>query len=64
MNDIDVDVLQRWESAGGVWRVLSTTGGQLTMSLCTCTAGEEVDRMVSASSELAAYVAGRSASDD
>lgn len=59
-----VAVLQRWEAAGGVWEVLSSIPGALTVRLCTCTGGEEVDRLVSSSPALAAYVAGRTRSDD
>lgn len=59
-----VAVLQRWEDAGGVWEVLSRSSGSLTVRLCTCTGGEEVDRLVSASPALAAYVGGRMRSDE
>jgi hypothetical protein len=59
-----VDVLRRWEAAGGTWEVLSRAAGGLTVRLCTCTGGEEVDRLVSASPALAAYVGDRSRSDD
>lgn len=59
--DAPLDVLSRWEEAGGTWEVLAvdrtgpTTG--LTVALCTCTGGEEVDRLVTDDPEVAAYVA-------
>lgn len=59
-----VDVLRRWEESGGVWRVLSRTRAGLTISLRTCTAGEEVDRLVSADPELLGHVGDRVASDE
>jgi hypothetical protein len=59
-----VDVLRRWEAAGGTWEVVSRAAGALTVRLCTCTGGEEVDRLVSSSPTLAEYVGGRSRSDD
>ena len=59
-----VEVLRRWEEAGGTWEVLSRTVDGLTVSLCSCTGGEEVDRLVSSSPALLAYVGSRVRSDD
>ena len=59
-----VDVLRRWEAAGGTWEVVSRAAGGLSIRLCTCTGGEEVDRLVSSAPALAEYVGGRSRSDD
>lgn len=59
-----VDVLARWEASGGTWEVLSRSPEGLTLSLCTCTGGEEVDRLVSDSPALASYVGERARSDD
>ncbi|SFB90235.1 hypothetical protein SAMN04487968_102224 [Nocardioides terrae] len=59
-----VEVLRRWEDAGGTWEVLSRSAGGLTVRLCTCTGGEEVDRLVSESPALSAYVGERTRSDD
>jgi hypothetical protein len=56
-------VLRRWEAAGGVWRVLGSSPAGLTVALCTCTGGEEVDRLTSSDPALAAYVDGRSGSE-
>ena len=59
-----VEVLRRWEAAGGVWEVVSRSSGSLTVRLCTCTAGEEVDRLVSSAPALSAYVGERERSDE
>lgn len=56
--------LLRWEEAGGSWRVLTRGGGDVTVSLCRCDGGEEVDRIVSADPELAVYVTARPSSED
>lgn len=59
-----VEVLRRWENAGGTWEVLSRTSGILTIRLCTCTGGEEVDRLSSSEASLTAYVGERTRSDE
>lgn len=59
-----LEVLRRWEESGGTWRVLARRGEELTISLRTCTGGEEADRLTSADPALLAYVGGRSAGDD
>jgi len=58
-----VDVVRRWEDSGGVWRVVGRRRGELTVALCTCTAGEEVDRVVSAEPALIDFIAGRDSSE-
>lgn len=59
-----VEVLRRWENAGGTWEVLSRSSGVLTVRLCTCTGGEEVDRLTSSEPSLTAYVGQRTRSDE
>ena len=59
-----VAALRRWEDAGAVWRVLGRDGARLTVGLCTCTASEVVDRVVSDDPELARFVGDRTGSDD
>ena len=54
-----LDVLLRWERAGGTWEVLGSSADSVTVALCRCDGGEEVDRIESADTELAAYVRGR-----
>lgn len=62
--EVEVARLQRWTQSGGVWRVTSRTPSTLTVALLTCDGGEEMDRIVSDTPELAAHVGSRSASDD
>jgi hypothetical protein len=70
MADVDsggadlVAVLRRWEESGATWRVLLRRRGEVTVALCRCDDGEEVDRLTSADPELTAYLAGRSSSTD
>lgn len=59
-----IDVIRRWEDSGGSWRVVATRGDEVTVSLRTCTGGEEVDRLISADPTFLAYLGGREASDD
>ena len=40
-----VETLRRWEDFGGVWRVAYRSGSKVTVSLCRCDAGEEVERL-------------------
>ena len=54
----------RWEERGGTWAVLRRSVDALEISLRTCTAGEEVERLTSADADLAAHVGGRDRSDD
>jgi hypothetical protein len=43
----DVRVLQRWVDAGGLVRVVGRHADGVTVSMLSCTAGEEVDRLTS-----------------
>jgi hypothetical protein len=59
-----VEVLRRWERGGAVWRVRSRSEDRVEISLMTCTADQEVDRLVSADPELLAFVGTRTRSDE
>lgn len=59
-----VALLQRWENAGGVWRVLGQDGGAVTVGLYRCDGGEEADRFTSNDPRLAQHLAGRTSSQD
>ena len=59
-----VEVLRRWEASGAVWEVLAESGDELTISLLTCDAGQEMGRVRSADPALREFVAGRQRSDD
>lgn len=56
METTDLEKLRRWEDAGGTWRLDARREDTLTIALCRCDGGEEVDRLVSAEPALAAYV--------
>lgn len=58
------DVLSRWESSGGHWRVLSRSDTSLVLGLFSCDGGEEMHRLTAASAELDVLLAGRTRSDD
>lgn len=55
-HDGDLARLRRWEDAGGTWQLAGRRTGEVTVALCRCDAGEEVDRMVSADPALINYV--------
>jgi hypothetical protein len=59
-----VDLLRRWETAGGVWRVLGQDRRALTVALYRCDGGEEADRFVSADPQVAQFLAGRTSSEE
>lgn len=48
--------LRRWEEFGAVWRVVGHTDTEVTISLCRCDDGEEVERFCSTDPALRAYV--------
>ena len=56
--------LQRWEASGAVWRVVAVTPERVTVSLCRCDGGEEVERLSSSESALIAYLGQRRSSED
>jgi hypothetical protein len=58
-----VDMLQRWEDAGAIWRVVSRDTHRVEVALLTCTGGEEVDRLHSSDPELLAFVGERWSSE-
>ena len=62
-DDERVAALQRWETSGAVWRVLSRTPSGVTVSLCRCDGGEEVERFSSDDPALLAYLDGRDSSE-
>jgi hypothetical protein len=55
-DDDPVAVLQRWTDAGAIWRVIARRRDSVTVSLCTCDGGEEVDRFTSANPDLLRFV--------
>jgi hypothetical protein len=59
-----VESLQRWTDAGALWRVVRRSGDEVEISMCTCTGGEEVDRVVSRDAAVLDYVGERWSSED
>jgi hypothetical protein len=47
-----LDRLRRWEDSGGAWRIRLDTGDAVDISLLTCDAGEEMDRIRSTDQDL------------
>ncbi len=56
--------LERWETYGATWQVLSRTGQQVTVALCRCDGGEEVERLTSDDPALRAYLGDRWSSEE
>lgn len=54
-----LETLQRWETAGGNWQVLSRSLSGLVVALLRCDGGEEVHRFTSPDPALAAYIGDR-----
>lgn len=59
-----VAVLRRWQESGALWRVVGRGTNGTTVALITCDGGEEVSRLTSGDPALAAFLDGRSSSDD
>ena len=59
-----VDLLRRWETAGGVRRVLGQDPRAVTVALYRCDGGEETDRFVSDDPRVTQFLAGRMSSDE
>lgn len=57
-------VLRRWEEFGAFWRVVSSDGPVVTVSLCRCDGGEELERITSSDPALRAYLGARTSSAD
>lgn len=54
--------LRRWEAFGAHWAVLDDDGGRVTVSLCRCDGGEEVERLTSDDPSLRKFLGGRTSS--
>ncbi|HEY5051466.1 MAG TPA: hypothetical protein VII50_11235 [Acidothermaceae bacterium] len=58
-----IEVLERWQNFGATWRVVSRIEGSVTLSLCRCDGGEEVQRLTSSDVDLLGWLAGRTSSE-
>jgi uncharacterized protein len=59
-----VALLQRWEDAGGVWRVIGRKAATVTVGLYRCDDGEEADRFTSNDPRLVQLLADRISSQE
>ena len=57
-----IEILERWEDHGAIWRVMALGPEHVSIDLCACT-GEPVDRLDSSDPELLEYVRARGAGD-
>ena len=55
--------LERWRQFGGVWRVASRTPETVTISLCRCDGGEEVERLTSNDPSVLQWLAERTTNE-
>ena len=55
MKETPVEVLERWEEHGAVWRAVSVGDERAVVDLCTCT-GEPVERLESDDPELIRFL--------
>lgn len=59
-----VAALERWEAAGAHWQVVHRAADEVTVAMCRCDGGEELERVTSAAPEVLAFLAGRGSSSD
>jgi hypothetical protein len=60
----DLDRLRRWEDAGGTWRVAARRADSVTIALCRCDGGEEVDRFSTEDPAVIGHLGGRETNED
>lgn len=60
----DLDRLLRWEDAGGTWLVRRRRPDSLSVALCRCDGGEEVDRFTTTEPAVLTHVGDRESSED
>jgi hypothetical protein len=59
-----IEVLERWQKFGATWRVVSRAQSWVTLSLCRCDGGEELQRFTSTIPELIEWLADRTSSEE
>ena len=59
----EMDRLERWQDFGAVWQVASRTASTVTISLCRCDGGEELDQLTSSDPDFLAWLGGRTSSE-
>lgn len=58
-----IEVLERWECSGGLWRVLTHSEAWVTVGLFSCDGGEQMSRVTGRTVDLDLFLAGRSECD-
>jgi hypothetical protein len=58
-----VQLLRRWEDFGATWRVVDRSPSGVTVALCRCDGGEEVQRLTSGESALLAFLGDRTSNE-
>ena len=58
-----IAVLDRWQSAGGLWRVLTRSEAWVTVGLFSCDGGEQMSLVTGRAVDLDPYLACRSECD-
>ena len=56
--------LDRWRDMGALWQVVARSSASVTVALCRCDGGEEVERLTSSDPAVLAFLAGRDSSED
>lgn len=63
MGEATVEMLERWERSGAIWRVRTITASEAVVDLCTCF-GEPVEVLRARQPEVLRYLAAHPSSDD
>jgi hypothetical protein len=64
MEDNVIDALDRWSDSGAIWRVDVQTSTSVTISMCRCDGGEEVDRVRSTDPAVINWLGNRTSSEE
>jgi len=52
----ELEILRRWQLAGGTWQIVGESAIGLTVSLRTCATDEEMDPFTTTDPKVVAYV--------
>jgi hypothetical protein len=55
VSESPVEIVERWEDHGAVWRAVHVSDERAVVDLCTCT-GEPVERLESSDPELIRFL--------
>ena len=63
MGEATLEVLERWEQSGAIWRVRTLSESAAVIDLCTCF-GEPVETLRATQPDVLRYLAARASSED